>query len=178
MRVNGGIHHGRTTCGWRRSSRSSCKLYLRSRMLENRARGLCASFVRLAPQPALGTAMSSCIRVVLMRSVVSRAVCSTCCSTGSRFAPTSTAAPAVVQDALVIVCAARLCIFRIALIIELPLLVYPVPGICHADHPYSIWSIIITRYTCRRLTSPVPKLMMPRRKKPTAVSWLPLRLSH
>lgn len=105
--MNGGVHHGGTTCGWRLSSRSSCRPYLRSRILENRSRGLCASLDRLAPLPAPVTAMSLYIGLVLMRSVVSSAVCSSCCCTGSKFASTSTAAPAVVRNAPVMVCAAR-----------------------------------------------------------------------
>jgi len=136
MHINGGVHHGGTTCGWRFSSRSSSTLYLRSRMPENLSRGLCASRFRLVlPWSLPDAAMSSCSGEVLMRTVASSAVCSSCCCTGSRCASTSTAAPTVVQNAPVIIWAARLWIFLMAFIILLPRLVKPLPGIYHAEHP-------------------------------------------
>ena len=71
-----------------------------------------------------------------MRIVASSAVCSSCCSGGSRFA--STAAPAVVRKAPVMICAARLYIRVIAATIALPLPMRLLPGICHAEQPYSL----------------------------------------
>lgn len=92
-----------------------------------------------------------------MRIVASSAVCSSCCCTGRRCASTSAAAPAVVRNAPVMIWAARLWILVMALIMALPLL-WLFPGMCHAEHPYSICGTTIALYTCRRLITPVPQV--------------------
>ncbi|KAH8715568.1 hypothetical protein HC256_004377 [Beauveria bassiana] len=58
------------------------------------------------------------------------------------------------------ICAARRCTFRIALIMELPRLVYPEPGMNHAEHPYSICGTIML---CILVVAHRP--MMPKRDR-------------
>jgi len=68
-----------------------------------------------------------------MRTVASNAVCSSSCRTGSRCASTSTAAPAVVRKAPVMVWAARLCILWIAETMAAPRLEGPLLGMNYAE---------------------------------------------
>lgn len=71
----------------------------------------------------------------MIRIVASSAVCSSCYCAGSKCASTSTAAPAVVRKAPVIICAARFYILATAATIELPLPMQPLPRMCHAEQP-------------------------------------------
>lgn len=140
-------HHDDTTCDWRFSSRSSCSLNLSFKMFENRSRELCASRFRcdLSLFSSI-VIMSSCSDEILIRNVISSAVCSSCCCTESRCAFTFTATLAIVRNAFVMICVARLWIFLMTLIILLSRLMYSVSEMCHAKQSYIIWDMIIALY--------------------------------
>ena len=150
IQMNGGVHHGGTTCCWRLSSLSSWMWYLSARIGESRSSGLRFLFI------FSDDAISTCRGVVQNRIVALRAFCSSCCGTGSKCASTSTAAPAVVRKAPVTICAARRWIRPIVWSMALSLPVFRAPGWCHAEYPCSIWGTIIALYTCRRLTGLAP----------------------